>query len=80
MGILSWILLGLIVGVLAKLIMPGKDPGGFVVTILLGIAGAFVGGHVGNFLGFGSVSGFDVGRSVFDVRRSPPNTHNGIYF
>lgn len=60
MGFLPWIVLGLIVGVLAKLIMPGKDPGGFIVTILLGIAGAFVGGYVGNFLGFGSVSGFDV--------------------
>ena len=60
MGFLSWIVLGLIVGVLAKLIMPGKDPGGFIVTILLGIAGAFVGGYVGKFLGFGAISGFDV--------------------
>ena len=59
MGIFSWIVLGLIVGVVAKLVMPGKDPGGFFVTILLGIAGAFVGGYIGNFLGFGSVSGFD---------------------
>ena len=59
MGIFSWIVLGLIVGVVAKLVMPGKDPGGFFVTILIGIAGAFVGGYIGNFLGFGSVSGFD---------------------
>lgn len=60
MGILSWILLGLIVGVLAKWIMPGKDPGGLIVTILLGIAGAFVGGMISSFLGFGSISGFDI--------------------
>ena len=59
MGILSWILLGLIVGALAKFLMPGKDPGGILVTIGLGIAGAFVGGFLSSFLGFGTVSGFD---------------------
>ena len=59
MGILSWIVMGLIVGALAKLIMPGKDPGGIIVTICLGIAGAFVGGFIGSRLGFGSVSGFN---------------------
>lgn len=52
MGILGWILFGLIAGVIAKLIMPGKDPGGFIVTILLGIAGAFLGGFIGRALGF----------------------------
>lgn len=52
MGILSWILFGLVAGVIAKLIMPGKDPGGFIVTILLGIAGAFLGGFLGRALGF----------------------------
>ncbi len=52
MGILSWLLFGLIAGVIAKLIMPGKDPGGFIVTILLGIAGAFLGGFIGQALGF----------------------------
>jgi uncharacterized membrane protein YeaQ/YmgE (transglycosylase-associated protein family) len=46
---------------LAKLIMPGKDPGGIIITILLGIAGAFVGGFIGSFLGLGSVTGFNVG-------------------
>ncbi len=61
MGILSWILLGLVVGALAKWIMPGPDPGGMVITILLGVAGAFVGGWIGTFLGLGSVSGFDFG-------------------
>ncbi len=63
MGILSWILLGLAAGVLGKFLMPGKDGGGWVVTILLGIVGAFVGGYVGSLLGIGTVSGFDL-RSV----------------
>ncbi len=61
MGILSWILLGLICGVLAKVLMPGKDPGGFIVTIFLGIAGAFVGGFVAKTLGIGDFTGFNVG-------------------
>ncbi len=51
MGILWTLLIGLIVGALAKLIMPGKDPGGIIITILLGIAGAFVGGFLGRLLG-----------------------------
>jgi uncharacterized membrane protein YeaQ/YmgE (transglycosylase-associated protein family) len=59
MGILSWIVFGLIAGVLAKLIMPGNDPGGVIVTILIGIAGAVIGGFIANGLGFGSVNGFD---------------------
>ena len=61
MGILTWIVMGLIVGVLAKLIMPGKDPGGMIVTIGLGIAGAFVGGFIGSRLGLGSFTGFNLG-------------------
>ena len=52
MAILSWILFGLVVGVIAKLLMPGRDPGGFIVTILLGIAGALLGGFVGRAMGF----------------------------
>lgn len=52
MGIIGWILFGLVAGIIAKLIMPGKDPGGFIVTILLGIAGAFLGGFLGRALGF----------------------------
>lgn len=52
MGILSWILFGLVVGVIAKLLMPGRDPGGFIVTILIGIAGALLGGFVGRAMGF----------------------------
>lgn len=61
MWILGWILFGLIVGALAKLVMPGRDPGGFIVTILLGIAGAVLGGFVGRALGFygeGEPAGF----------------------
>ena len=50
-GVLGWIVFGLIAGVIAKLLMPGKDPGGFIVTILLGIAGAFLGGFLGRTLG-----------------------------
>ena len=50
-GVLGWILFGLIAGVIAKLIMPGRDPGGFIITMLLGIAGALVGGFVGRALG-----------------------------
>jgi uncharacterized membrane protein YeaQ/YmgE (transglycosylase-associated protein family) len=51
-AVLSWIVFGLVVGVIAKLLMPGHDPGGFIVTVLLGIAGALVGGFVGRALGF----------------------------
>ena len=61
MGIISWIVFGLIAGALAKWIMPGKDPGGLVVTTLIGIAGAVVGGWISTFFGFGSVSGFNLG-------------------
>ncbi|MHB8137333.1 MAG: GlsB/YeaQ/YmgE family stress response membrane protein [Smithellaceae bacterium] len=60
MGILSWIAMGLIVGILAKIIMPGKDPGGIIITILIGIAGAFLGGYLGSFLGLGTVTGFNM--------------------
>lgn len=52
MGVLAWILFGLIVGIIAKLLMPGRDPGGFVVTVLLGIAGALLGGFIGRAMGF----------------------------
>ena len=52
MAILSWILFGIVIGFIAKLLMPGKDPGGFIVTMLLGIAGALVGGFIGRAMGF----------------------------
>ncbi len=59
MGISSWIILGLVVGIIAKVLMPGRDGGGFIKTVILGVAGAFVGGYVGSFFGWGSVQGFD---------------------
>ena len=52
MSILGWIVFGLVVGVVAKFLMPGRDPGGFVVTVILGIVGAVVGGLVGRTLGW----------------------------
>ena len=61
MGLLSWLLLGLVVGVLAKWIMPGPDPGGLMITLLLGVAGAFVGGFIGSFFGLGTITGFNLG-------------------
>ena len=61
MGFFSWILLGLIAGTLARFIMPGKDPGGCLVTILIGIAGAIVGGSLGSSIGIGKVESFDLG-------------------
>jgi uncharacterized membrane protein YeaQ/YmgE (transglycosylase-associated protein family) len=51
-GVLGWIIFGLIVGIVAKLLMPGRDPGGFIITMLLGIAGALVGGWIGRALGW----------------------------
>ena len=59
MGILLWALFGLIAGAIAKFIMPGKQGGGIIITIVLGIVGAIVGGFIGTQLGFGDVSGFD---------------------
>ena len=60
MGILSWILMGLIVGIIAKFLLPGKDPKGCIITILLGIGGAFVGGFIGSRLGWGTFTGFNL--------------------
>jgi len=52
LGVIGWIIFGLIVGALAKLVMPGRDPGGIIVTMLLGIAGALIGGFAGRALGW----------------------------
>lgn len=60
MGIVSWIIFGLVAGALAKLLMPGDDPGGLIKTTILGIVGAVAGGFVGTALGFGEVTGFNV--------------------
>ena len=67
MGILTWIVLGLVAGAVAKFIMPGKDPGGVLVTILLGVVGALIGGFAGTALGFGTVTGFDVRSLVLAI-------------
>jgi uncharacterized membrane protein YeaQ/YmgE (transglycosylase-associated protein family) len=60
MGIISWIIVGLIAGALGKLILPGDDPGGFIVTILIGMAGALVGGFIVGLLGGTGVTGFNI--------------------
>lgn len=60
MGILAWIVMGLVAGVLARFLMPGKVPMGLVSTILLGIIGAVVGGFIGTQMGWGNVHGFDL--------------------
>ncbi len=67
MGIIAWIVLGLIAGALAKLIMPGRDPGGIIVTMLIGIAGAIVGGFVFSLFGGGGVTGVNLGSIVVAV-------------
>lgn len=67
MSILAWIIFGLIAGAIAKLIMPGRDPGGFIITILLGIAGALVGGFIGAALGLGGVNDFSLGSFILAV-------------
>lgn len=60
MSILTWILLGLVAGAIAKYIHPGKDPGGWIMTIVIGIVGAVVGGFIANALGLAAASGFDL--------------------
>ena len=60
MGILSWIVLGLIAGVVAKMLLPGRDPGGCIVTTVIGIVGAVLGGMISTALGFGGIQSFDL--------------------
>jgi uncharacterized membrane protein YeaQ/YmgE (transglycosylase-associated protein family) len=60
MGIITWIVVGLIAGLLGKLVMPGDDPGGIIVTILIGIVGAFIGGFVVSIFGGTGVTGFNI--------------------
>ena len=59
MGLISWVVFGALAGWLSRMIMPGKDPGGCLVTPLIGIVGAVVGGWIATLLGFGGISGFD---------------------
>ena len=67
MGIISWIILGLIAGALAKLLMPGRDPGGIIVTIIIGIAGAIIGGFIASAIGFGTVTGINLGSIIISI-------------
>jgi uncharacterized membrane protein YeaQ/YmgE (transglycosylase-associated protein family) len=72
MGILAWLLFGLIAGAIAQLVLPGEDPGGggflgIVITIVVGIVGAIVGGLIGAALGFGGVTGFDIGSFLIAI-------------
>ena len=60
MGIISWIIMGLIVGYLAKFFMPTKGPRGIIITILIGIGGAIIGGIIGTYLSVGTVTGFNM--------------------
>ena len=64
MGILFWIILGLIAGALAKWLMPGNDGGGWIATILLGVVGACVGGFLGSLIGLGGTDGLNVGSII----------------
>ena len=72
MGIIAWIIFGLIAGAIAQLILPGDDPGGntflgWIITMVIGIVGAIVGGFIGAALGFGGVSGFNFGSFIIAV-------------
>lgn len=67
MGLLTWIILGAIAGVIAKWIMPGDDPGGFIITILLGIAGALIGGFVASAMGLGGIEGLTIGSIIIAI-------------
>jgi uncharacterized membrane protein YeaQ/YmgE (transglycosylase-associated protein family) len=68
MGFISWFVFGLIAGVVAKIVFPGKDGGGWIKTSLLGIVGSFVGGYIGTIFGFGSQASWSMegfGTAVF---------------
>ena len=59
MGLIAWIVLGGLAGLIAKVLMPGKDPGGCIITVIIGIVGALLGGFLATALGFGGLSGLD---------------------
>lgn len=67
MGFIAWIVLGLIAGAIAKLLMPGRDPGGFFITMLIGIVGAIIGGMIASALGYGEVSGVNLPSIIIAV-------------
>jgi len=60
MGLGSWIIMGLVAGAIGKFLLPGKDPGGCIMTPVIGVVGALVGGFIATYLGFGGISGFDI--------------------
>lgn len=67
MSIIAWIVLGLIAGIIAKFLHPGPDPGGFFLTIVIGIVGALIGGFLSTAMGFGDVSGVNLPSLVIAV-------------
>jgi uncharacterized membrane protein YeaQ/YmgE (transglycosylase-associated protein family) len=67
MGIIAWIVFGLLAGWVAKLLMPGSDPQGCIITMVIGVLGAVIGGFIGSWLGFGSVTGFDLRSFIIAV-------------
>lgn len=60
MSVLGWIVMGLLAGWIARALLPGRQPGGLVITMIVGIVGAAIGGWIGTQLGWGSISGFDL--------------------
>jgi len=60
MGILAWIVFGLLAGWVAKMLVPGRDPQGCIITMVIGVLGAVIGGFIGSWLGFGAVTGFNL--------------------
>jgi uncharacterized membrane protein YeaQ/YmgE (transglycosylase-associated protein family) len=60
MGIIAWIVFGLLAGWVAKLLVPGRDPQGCIITMVIGVLGAVIGGFIGSWLGFGAVTGFNL--------------------
>jgi len=66
-GILSWIIFGLIAGAIAKFLTPGRDPGGCIITIVIGVVGALLGGWLATVFGFGGISGFDIRSFVIAI-------------
>lgn len=67
MGIILWIIFGLIAGIVAKFLMPGRDGGGLIMTIVLGVVGAMVGGFIATALGLGDVTGFNAPSFIIAV-------------
>lgn len=67
MGLIAWIVLGLVAGGIAKLLMPGRDPGGCILTIIIGVVGALIGGFLSTALGYGGISGLDWRSLVISV-------------